>query len=377
MGKHAILSASGAHRWLSCTPSARLEATFDDKAGEAAAEGTAAHALAEHKLRRALKLRSRKPTSKYDSDEMDAYTDGYVEFVLEVIAQARLSCTDPLVLIEQRLDFSDYVPEGFGTGDCIVIADGTLHVIDFKYGQGVLVEVEGNPQMMLYALGALAQWAHLYEIQEVAMTIYQPRRENVSTWAAPKGGLYLWADEVLAPKAALAFEGKGDFIPGEHCRFCRAAVKCRTRAEEKLALARFEFALPPVLSDEEIAGILERLDDITSWANSLKDYALTSALSGKQWPGFKLVSGRSNRKFTDEDAVAEAANEAGYTDIWRKSLITLTDFEKLMGKARFGEVLGGLVEKPPGKPALVPEMDKRPAISNSAQQDFKEEKENE
>jgi hypothetical protein len=378
MSKHAILSASGAHRWLNCTPSARLEAEFTDQSGEAAAEGTAAHALAEHKLRKALKMRSRKPTSKYDSDEMDVYTDGYVEFVLEVIEQAKLSCADPLVLIEQRLDFSSYVEDGFGTGDCIVIADGTLHIIDLKYGQGVLVESEGNPQMMLYALGALSEWSHLYEIDEVAMTIYQPRRENVSTWAVPKGGLYLWAEEVLAPKAALAYSGEGDYRPGEHCRFCRAATRCRARAEEKLALARFEFALPPVLSDDEIADILGRLDDITSWANDIKDYALTSALGGKEWSGFKLVEGRSNRRYSNEDAVAEAAKDAGYADIWRKSLITLTDMERLMGKTKFQDILGSLIEKPPGKPTLVPETDKRPAMkTNTAKDDFQGGNENE
>ena len=371
MSNHAILSASGAHRWLACTPSARLEAEFGDQSGEAAAEGTAAHALAEHKLRKALKLRSRKPTSKYDSDEMDSHTDGYVEFVLEVIEQAKLSCADPLVLIEHRLDFSPYVPDGFGTGDCIVIADGTLHIIDLKYGQGVLVESEGNPQMMLYALGALSEWSHLYEIDEVSMTIYQPRRENVSTYTVPKGGLYLWADEILVPKADLAFKGEGDYCAGEHCRFCRAAVKCRARAEEKLALARFEFALPPVLSDDEIAGILGRLDDVTSWANDIKDYALASAIGGREWPGYKLVAGRSNRRYSNEDAVAKTAKEAGYSDIWRKSLITLTDMERLMGKSKFSEVLGGLIERPPGKPTLVPDTDKRPAITtNSAKDDF-------
>jgi hypothetical protein len=373
MGRHAILSASGAHRWLACTPSARLESDIPDTSGEAAAEGTAAHALAEHKLRRALKMRSRKPSSKYDSEEMDACTDGYVAFVLEVIEQARLTCKDPLVLIEQRLDFSGYVPEGFGTGDCVIIADGTLHIIDFKYGQGVLVEAEGNPQMMLYALGALAEWAHLYEIDEVSMTIYQPRRENVSTWSVPKGGLYLWVEEALAPKAALAFKGEGDFCPGEHCRFCRVATTCRARAEENLELARCEFALPPVLSDDEIESILGRLDGLISWATDIKGYALQAALGGKEWGGFKLVSGRSNRRYTDEDAVAEAAKDAGYTDIWRKSLITLTDMEKLMGKAKFKEVLGGLVEKPPGKAALVSEADKRPTLElQSAIDDFSE-----
>ena len=256
MSKHAILSASGAHRWMNCTPSARLELEFDYNSSEAAAEGTAAHALSEHKLRKALKIRTKKPVSPYHSDEMDSYTDGYVEFVLEVIEQAKQTCSDPLVLIEQRLNFSKYVPDGFGTGDCVIVADGTLHVIDFKYGQGVLVDAEDNPQMKLYALGALELFDGIYDIYTVSMTIYQPRRENVSTSIVSKENLYQWAEEVLKPKAELAFAGEGNYCPGEWCQFCKAAVKCRARAEAKMKLASFEFALPPLLSDEEIAEIL-------------------------------------------------------------------------------------------------------------------------
>lgn len=374
MSKHAILSASGAHRWMNCTPSARLELEFDDNSGEAAAEGTAAHALSEHKLRKALKMRSKKPVSPYDSDEMDNYTDGYVEFVLEVIEQAKQICSDPLILIEQRLDFSKYVPEGFGTGDCLIIADGTLHIIDFKYGQGVLVSAEDNPQMKLYALGALDLFDGIYDIEMVSMTIYQPRRENVSTSTVSKENLYQWAEEVLKPKAELAFNGDGNYCPGEWCQFCRAAVKCRARAEAKMKLATFEFALPPLLSDEEIADILSSIGDLTNWANEIIAYATDAAVNhGKKWPGFKVVEGRSNRKYKDEEAVAEAAKNAGYRDIYKQSLITITEMEKLMGKSKFNEVLGGLVIKPPGKPTLVPVSDKRPEMNtSSAKNDFME-----
>lgn len=374
MSKHAILSASGAHRWMNCTPSARLELEFDDNSGEAAAEGTAAHALSEHKLRRALKMRSKKPVSPYDSDEMDTFTDGYVEFVLEVIEQAKQSCNDPLVLIEQRLDFSKYVPDGFGTGDCLIISDGTLHIIDFKYGQGVLVSAEENPQMKLYALGALELFDGIYDIDTVSMTIYQPRRENISTSTVSKESLYQWAEEVLKPKAELAFAGDGNYRPGEWCQFCRAAVKCRARAEAKMKLATFEFALPPLLSDEEIAEILSSIGDLTSWANEIMAYATDAVVNhGKQWPGFKVVEGRSNRKYTDEEAVAEAAKNAGYRDIYKQSLITITEMEKLMGKPKFNEILGGLVMKPPGKPTLVPVSDKRPEMNtSSAKNDFME-----
>ena len=372
---HALLSASGAHRWLNCTPSARLEREFDDNSGEAAAEGTAAHALSEHKLRRALKLRSKKPVSKYDSDEMDIHTDGYVEFVQEIIEQAKQVCSDPKVLIEQRLDFSQYVPDGFGTGDCLVIADGTLHIIDFKYGQGLLVEAEDNPQMKLYALGALELFDGIYDIVSVAMTIYQPRRENVSTHTVFKESLYQWAEEVLQPLAQLAFDGSGEYCSGDWCRFCRAAVKCRARAEEKLKLTQLEFALPPLLTDAEIEDVLAKLDELTAWASDIRAYALEAAIHhGKQWNGFKLVAGRSNRKYASEEKVAETVKSAGYHDIYRQSLITITEMERLMGKQKFNEILGGLIEKPPGKPSLVPLSDKRPAINaSSAKIDFMEE----
>lgn len=374
MIKHAILSASGAHRWMNCTPSARLELEFDDKSGSAAAEGTAAHELSEHKLRKALKMRSQKPVSPFDSDEMDSYTDSYVEFILEIIEQAKQSCNDPLVLIEQRLDFTKYVPDGFGTGDSLIIADGTLHIIDFKYGQGVLVNAEDNPQMKLYALGALELFDGIYDVNTVAMTIYQPRRENVSTFTVFKESLYQWAEEILKPIAELAFAGDGQYCPGEWCQFCRAAVKCRARAESKMKLAAFEFALPPLLSDEEIAVILSSIGDLTNWANEIMSYATDTAVNhGKHWPGYKVVEGRSNRKYADEEAVAETAKEAGYCDIYKQSLITITEMEKLMGKPKFNEILGSLVIKPTGKPTLVPISDKRPEVNTStAKNDFME-----
>ena len=363
--KHAVLSASSSHRWLNCSPSARLEQEFEDRETEAAAEGTAAHALCEHKLRRALKMQSRKPISKYDCEEMDTHTDNYVQFVLETIAQAKEHCADPIIYIEQRLDFSCYVPHGFGTGDCIIIADKTLHIIDFKYGQGVLVEAEQNPQMMLYALGALRIYDTLYDIEDVAMTIYQPRRENISTWTITVSDLLSWAENELVPKARLAFDGKGEYMPGPWCTFCKAAVKCRARAEEKLALARYEFAQPPLLTDAEIEEILGKLDDLTRWADEIKSYAQDAALNhGKQWHGYKVVEGRSVRKYSDEEAVIEAANAAGYHDIFRKTLLPITEMEKLMGKQEFAEVLSGLIIKPAGKPTLVPITDKRPAMTN-------------
>lgn len=364
MTDHAVLSASGSHRWLNCTPSARLELEFENTGSEAAREGTAAHALCEHKLKRALRMRSKRPVSDYDSDEMEECTDAYVEFVMEQYEAAKQDCKDPVVLIEQRLDFSCYVPDGFGTGDCVIISDDKLHIIDFKYGMGILVEAESNPQMKLYALGALAVYDALYDISEVSMTIFQPRRENVSTWTVSVADLKAWAETELKPKADMAYNGEGDYLPGEWCTFCRAAVRCRARAEEKLKLAQTEFRMPPLLTDAEIEDILAVLPDLTKWANEITAYALDAALNhGKEWNGFKVVEGRSVRKYRDEDAAAEAAKAAGYRDIYRQTLIPLTEMQKLMGKDRFEDILGGLIYKAPGKPTLVPKLDKRPAVN--------------
>lgn len=366
MADHAVLSASGSHRWLNCTPSARLELEFENTGSEAAREGTAAHALCEHKLKRALHMRSRRPVSDYDSDEMEECTDAYVDFVMEQYEAAKQVCKDPVVLIEQRLDFSCYVPDGFGTGDCLIISDDRLHIIDFKYGMGVLVEAENNPQMKLYALGALAVYDALYDIREVSMTIFQPRRESVSTWTIPVEDLKAWAENELKPRAKMAYDGEGEYLPGEWCTFCRAAVRCRARAEEKLKLAQTEFRMPPLLTDAEIEDILAVLPDLTKWANEITAYALDTALNhGKEWNGFKVVQGRSVRKYRDEAAVAEAAKEAGYKDIYRQSLIPLTEMQRLMGKDRFEEILGGLITKAPGKPTLVPKSDRRPAMNVS------------
>ena len=372
MGKHAILSASGAHRWLECTPAARLELEFKDQESTAAAQGTAAHNLCEHKLKKALHIRSKRPVSEFNDDEMEEHSDAYVEYVLEQLEEVKKNCKDPLVLIEEKLDFSCYVPEGFGTADTIIIGDKSLHIIDMKYGQGILVYAEDNPQMKLYALGSLASYESLYDIEEVTMHIFQPRRENVSAWTISVDELKKWAENDLKVKAKMAFEGKGEYIPGDWCTFCRAAVKCRARADEKLRLAQSEFKLPPLLTDNEIEEILSKLSDLTRWANEIVAYATDAAVNhGKEWSGFKVVEGRSNRKYKDEDKVAEVAKANGYKDIYRTSLITLTEMEKLMGKQKFKDILGDFIIKPPGKPTLVPLSDKRQALNvSSAKTEF-------
>jgi hypothetical protein len=370
MSGHSLLGGSNAHRWLNCPPSARLESTIKDKGSNAAAEGSAAHALADYKLHAALGLKAHRPMSKYDCEEMEGYTDDYVAFVLEQIQKAG---ADPVVHIEQRVDFSSYVPDGFGTADCIIIADGTLHVVDFKYGRGHLVEPEDNPQLKLYALGALETFDQLYDISAVSMSIVQPRRENVSTWTVFKESLYTWAEEVLKPAAEKAFKGDGEFCAGDHCLFCRAAVNCRTRAEANLRLVKYEFSLPPVLSDEEIGDILPKLDALVSWAKDLQQYALEGAVNqGKSWAGLKLVAGRSMRRYADPQKITETLLDAGYRDgFYRRELLPITEMERFLGKKRFTELLAGLIIKPDGKPSLVPINDKRPPISTTtAMQDF-------
>lgn len=372
---HSVLGASAADRWMNCTPSAQLTAGMEDETTTFAAEGTAAHALCEWKVRKALKMRAgRRPTSDYWTDEMEEFTDDYRDFIMDLVGQAKQHCKDPVTLIEQHLDFSCYVPDGFGTGDFLLVADKELNVVDFKYGRGVAVYADHNPQMMLYALGALNLFDCLYDIEQVTMTIFQPRLSSISTWTITAAELYQWAEEVLKPKAELAAKGEGEFVSGSWCRFCKARNTCRARAESFLELARMEFQPPALLSDEEVAEVMEKADELSKWASDVMAYAQVEAIeNGKHWNGYKLVEGRSVRKFSDEAKVEAAAKEAGYTDIYNKSLITLTAFEKLMGKKTFADVLGQYVTKPAGKLTLVPVSDKRPEVSvNTVNDEFQE-----
>lgn len=374
---HAILSASSSNRWLHCPPSARLVESYEDKGSDYAAEGTDAHSLCEYKLRKALGQKAKNPTKQLSwySEEMEDCATGYAAYILEQVEAAKQTCAAPVVLIEQRVDFSRWVEQGFGTADCIVIADGTLRICDYKHGLGILVSAEDNPQMKCYALGALELFDGIYDIDTVSMTIYQPRRQNISTFEISKDELYRWAEEVLKPTAALAFAGDGNYLCGEWCGFCKAKHECRARAEANLSLAQHDFKLPPLLTDTEIEVILSRVDELVAWASDIKEYALQQAVSGKEWNGWKLVEGRSNRKYTNEAAVIQAVSEAGF-DPYEKKLLGITALQKLLGKSRFDELLTGFIEKPQGKPTLVPESDKRPAMNN-AKNDFMEENDNE
>ena len=371
--KHAVLSASSSERWLNCPPSARLCEAYEDKGSDYAAEGTDAHSLCEYKLRLALGMEATDPTEHltWYNEEMLDCANGYASYILELVEAAKETCADPVVLIEQRVDFSRWVEQGFGTSDAIIISDGTLHVVDYKHGLGVLVDADNNPQMMCYSLGALELFDAIYDIDTVAMTVYQPRRQNVSTFEMSKDDLYRWAEEVLKPTAELAFAGDGNFLCGEWCGFCKARHECRARAEANLMLAQYDFKLPPLLEDTEIEVILSRADQLVSWVNDIKEYALQQAISGKEWTGFKLVEGRSNRRYTDEAAVTQAVTNAGF-DPYERKLLGITAMQKLLGKSRFDELLSPYIEKPQGKPTLVPESDKRP-VMNNAKTDFMEE----
>ena len=377
MPKHAYLSASASHRWLACPPSAKLCANILDQASEYAQQGTDCHELCAYLIEKALGREVIDPTDNltYYDAEMQNCAEEYRNYVLEQIEAAKEFCKDPQVMIEQRLDFSRWVENGFGTGDCVIVADEVLQIIDYKHGLGVLVsagddEHGGNSQMMCYALGALEVFGDIYDINQIKMTIFQPRRENISTYTISRDNLLKWANEVLAPTAQLAYVGEGEFKAGGHCQFCKVKATCRKRAEYNLELAKYDFEMPATLDDTEIAAILEKVDEMISWGNDIKEYALKLAQSGVHFEGWKVVEGRSNRKYTDEAAVAFAVKDAGF-DPYEKKLLGVTAMSALLGKKKFEELLGGLIYKPPGKPALVPESDKRPAM-NTAIEDFNE-----
>lgn len=374
MGKHARNSPSALHRTLNCPPSLRLGEQFDDEESSYAAEGSAGHELAEHLIKKYLKLRTTRPVSEYHTDDLLDAVEDYVNYVISQIEEAKRECKHPIFAVEQRVDISDYAPDCFGTADMVIVTDKVVHVIDLKLGRGVEVSAVENPQIMAYGLGVLAIAEMLYDIEIVRMTIYQPRLNNYSTWEITPEELKKWGEEILRPRSSMALAGMGEFQAGSWCRFCKARNQCRARAEEFLKLAQMEFRQPALLADDEIAKILMVADDLSKWASDIYTFAQDQAIThGKQWKGFKLVEGRSNRKYTSDAEVIEAAKAAGYTDIYKKSLIGVSEMERLMGKKEFSRVLGRLVYKPQGKVTLVPNSDKREAINRTtAAADFQE-----
>lgn len=375
MSDHAILSPSSAHRWLVCTPSARLEEQFPDTSSDAAAEGTLAHALSELEIGYALNnIGDQEYATRWNAlsenafycGEMQEHSEAFKSFVLEKFYSAGKSA---FIFLEKRLDLTAYAPESFGTGDVIIIANGVLEIIDLKYGKGVPVSCENNKQMMLYAVGALKEYDYLYEISEVRMTIYQPRIDNTSTHIVSVDALMQWAVDELMPKAKDAFEGRGKFVPGDHCRFCRARATCRALAEHNMKVAEYEFKEPALLDNSEVADLLGKADTVIKWLNDVGAYALDRAVNhDEHYPGYKVVEGRSNRKYGDEKAIVKTLHDKGYEDnkiMKPATLIGITDMEKLIGKKTFAELLNPFITKPEGKPALVPETDKRPAMDSA------------
>jgi phage protein len=376
---HALLSASSAKRWLTCTPSARLCENMPDTASEYAAEGTLAHAIAELKLRKYIEPMStrtyNRQMKKLEEDpayqaEMQSYTDVYMDYIKD---SAALRDHPPHIVAEYRVDYSAYAPEGYGTADCIMIGDGLLEIVDYKHGKGVPVSAENNPQLRLYALGAMRQYMLLYPVHKIRMTIIQPRIDNTNSADMNVSELLEWGASIK-PLAQAAYEGTGDFVAGEHCRFCAAKAICRARSREYTALEDFRGEDPALLTPEEIGVILGKIDGLKNWASDVSAYALQKILSGEEIPGWKAVEGRSNREIRDLDTAFNLLKLAGYPDevLYERKPLTITGLEKLVGKARLSEIIGNYIVKPEGKPTLAPESDTRTAITR-AKSDFKEE----
>ncbi|PRR92932.1 MULTISPECIES: DUF2800 domain-containing protein [unclassified Bacillus (in: firmicutes)] len=379
---HALLSASGSTRWLACTPSARLEEQFPDSTSTYAEEGTLAHEIAELKLRKHFLEPMPKSTftrrlnkmKKHElfQDEMLKHTDSYLDYLKGLT----ISMTaPPYVAVEKRLDYSAYAPEGFGTVDCLIIGGNTLYITDFKYGKGVPVSAENNSQMKLYALGAYVEYGFLFPIESIKLAIIQPRLNNVSEFDLSVADLLAWGEEIK-PIAQKAFDGEGEFIPGEHCKFCRAKAQCRARAEEFSALADFTSLKPPLLTDEEVGQMLEKGQHVESWVKALKEYALAESLKGKSIAGWKAVEGRGSRSFSDIDKAFDHLKNNGIDEsmLFDRVPLSVSKLEKALGKEEFRNLLEaeGLVVKSTGKPTLVPESDKRQPVSNApaATEDF-------
>lgn len=383
---HAVLSASSSHKWLVCTPSARLEEKFSDKTSEYMEEGTLAHEIAEFKVRSYFLEATPKSTytrrlnkfkkEKYFDQEMLGYTDTYLEFIKGEALQTNIT---PFITVEQKVDFSKYVPDGFGTADCILISGDTLQIIDFKYGKGVKVEAEDNPQMKLYALGALSQFGIFYNIKYIKMSIVQPRIDNISSYEIPIEPLLDWGENVVKPQAQKAFIGIGEFKQGEHCKFCKAKGACEFRAIENMKIVddikNVEDVENKLLTNEEIGDFLTKTEGVEQWIKDLRIFALERVLKGESIPGWKAVEGKSNRKITDVDKAFELLESNGFDQavLYERKPITLTQLEKVVGKSKLTEIIGDYIQKPKGAPTLAKESDKREPFRVSAAEEFKNE----
>lgn len=378
--RHALLSPSSSHRWLNCTPSARLEEKVEDQGSSFAEEGTCAHALGEIKLRDLMGYQPEpnefeELKDKWYDKSMDDYTDEYVTLVYGKYLDAQKRDPNALLFIEKTLDFSSWIPESFGTCDAIIVSEGEIEVFDFKYGKGVEVSAVENPQMMIYALGAMVDYDLEYNIKTVRMTIVQPRVSNFSEWEISMADLRKWATETLAVKARLAIMGEGEHQAGGWCKFCKIKARCSALANKMMACYT-QNEVKELISDEQMGDILTLIPTIKTWCTAVEDYALAQALNGKHFKGHKLVEGRAIRKITDSDALVARLLDAGHStsDIFKPAeLRSLGDLEKTVGKKNFAELAKGCIEKPQGKPTLVPESDKRQEWNvSSAALDFKD-----
>lgn len=374
--KHALLGASSAARWIACPPSARATEGLPGETSKYAVEGTRAHELCEAHLRNNLRWweagygalplsgSTRLDGEPDDPPEMVRATNQYVDFVH---LQWGLYLHQPSVFIEQEVDVSQWVPGGFGTCDCLLIGDGILHIIDFKYGQGVPVNPERNPQLMYYALGAYALFDGIDEVDTVRLSIVQPRmQEEPQTWELSLADLLTWAREVLAPAAHMAWRGEGEFVTGEHCRFCKAHPNCRAWKDKYGPLAGFEpYSEPATLSDEELGEWLQKLEGLAAYAKDLEEYAQQALLDGRSLPGWKLVQGRSTRKWTDQDAAFQQMEHDGIDEamLYTRTPISLTAAEKMIGKKKFAETMSAFITRAPGAPKLAAASDPRPAYN--------------
>lgn len=372
--QHALLSASGAHRWLHCTGSPLLEKDFPDTTSVYAKEGTLAHELCELKLKKYTtvmpkgtytRAHNKIMKSELWQNEMESTSETYLEYVKEIMLSCEIA---PVILTEKKVDFSQYVPEGFGTADCLILAGDTLHVVDYKHGKGVVVDADHNPQMMLYALGAMSELSLLYRFKFVHMTIVQPRVNNISEFTMTADELIEWGETVVKPKAEAAISGKGEFEAGDWCRFCRAKQQCKTRYESNDSLypELSERHDPRLITLAKLGEYLKRGKDMAAWLEDMKEYALSESLAGADVPGWKVVEGRGSRAFTDTDEAVDTLIKNGIDEsvLYERRVLTLAQMEKAVGKKAFGEIVGNLVVKNPGKPTLVEESDKRPKITN-------------
>lgn len=387
--KHALLSASGSSRWINCPPSAKLEEQYGEKGTSVyAAEGTLAHEISELYLRHDVLRTVDDNTFEYELEKLMA-NELFDEEMLDYVPVYTGYCTDELIAakqdnlfatmeIEQELDLTSYIPESFGTADCVIINDDLMEVIDLKYGKGIPVYATNNSQGMLYALGALMKYDTLYDIERVKITIVQPRINNISTWELTVADLIDWANNTLKPAAQAAFNGEGQLKAGDWCRFCAVRNQCRELYNQQLEIAKFEFSEPALLTDEEIADVLKRTPKLVEWANSVCEYAQQRAINEKKvWPGYKLVEGVSRRKWIDDEekvtnTIYARIPEMTEDQLFETKLKTITNVEKVVGKKKFAELLSDLTVKPQGKPTLVPDNDKRPALGiEDAINDFK------